>query len=241
MLEIPLRLEGLATKTAMSDKLPFKPFSEHAEVRMYYNGFLPHWRQAGCTYFVTFRLADSVPQRVLDEWRYDRDNWLAGRGIDTASNGWTRDLQKLSCEERRLFERRFAKKLFECLDEGHGACHLRNAAIATTVADAMTHFHGSRLDTGDFVIMPNHVHALVTPYSGYELEDVLHSVKSFTANRINMTLGQSGTLWMNESHDHIVRDGAELLRIQEYIRRNPEKAHLQTGEFLLREAEYELK
>jgi len=225
----------------VSDKLPFKPFDERGGLRIYYNGFLPHWRQTGCTYFVTFRLADSVPRKVLDEWRYDRDTWLAARGIDTASSNWTRDLRRLSAEDRRLFERYFARRLFEYLDRGHGTCHLRNPTIATMVADAMSYFHGMRLDTGDFVIMPNHVHALMTPYSGYELEDVLHSVKSFTANRINKALGRSGTLWMEESYDHIVRDGEELFRIQQYVRRNPEKAKLKAGEFSLHEAEYGLK
>ena len=224
----------------MSDKLPFKPFDEHGEVRVYYNGFLPHWRQAGCTYFVTFRLADSVPQKVLDEWRYERDIWLAARGIDTASSEWTQDLRKLCWEDRRLFERHFARKLFEFLDQGYGACHLRNPAVATIVADAMAHFHGARLDTGDFVVMPNHVHALMTPYSGYELENILHSIKSFTANEINRALGRAGTLWMEESHDHIVRDGEEMLRIQQYIRRNPEKAKLREGEYIPHQAEYAL-
>jgi len=31
-------------------------------------GNLPHWRQQGVTYFVTFRLADSLPQAKLDQW-----------------------------------------------------------------------------------------------------------------------------------------------------------------------------
>ena len=49
------------------------------------------------------------------------------------------------------------------------------------------------------------------------------------------------TLWMEESHDHIVRDGEELLRIQSYIRANPEEAKLAHDEYRMHEAEYELK
>jgi REP element-mobilizing transposase RayT len=143
--------------------------------------------------------------------------------------------------DRRTFERHFSGKMFVYLDRGLGECVLRNPDISKIVADSLLFFHSERLDTGDFVVMPNHAHVLMTPYSGYELEDVLHSVKSYTANQINRTLKRSGTLWMEESHDHIVRDGEELLRIQSYIRANPEEAKLAHDEYRIHEAEYELK
>ena len=224
----------------MSNKLPFKPFDEQGEVRIYYNGFLPHWRQSGCTYFVTFRLADSVPQPVVNEWKHERDRWLAARGIDSRIPGWYQAFKTLAAEDRRTFERHFAGKLFEYLDRGHGACVLRDADISILVADSLMFFHGERLDTGDFVVMPNHVHGLLTPYPGFELEQVLHSIKSYTANQINRSIDRSGTLWMEESHDRIVRDAEELLRIQAYIRANPDKAKLPDGEFRLHQAEYDL-
>ena len=224
----------------MSERLSFKPFDEHGGVRIYDNGFLPHWRQVGCTYFVTFRLADSVPQRVLDEWKYERKQWLAARGVDPTASGWPSTIRSLSQQDLRLFQRRFANKLFACLDTGHGECFLRNAEIAQIAADALLFFHTRKLETGDFVVMPNHVHALMTPIAGFELEDVLHSIKSYTANQINKRLGRSGPLWMNESYDHLVRDGEELLRIQTYIRTNPDKARLDAGKYQLHTAEYEL-
>jgi hypothetical protein len=39
-------------------------------------GHLPHWEQSGATYFVTFRLADSLPADVLAQWRDERAAWL---------------------------------------------------------------------------------------------------------------------------------------------------------------------
>ena len=108
------------------------------------------------------------------------------------------------------------------------------------MSDALRHFHGRRLDTGDFVVMPNHIHALLTPYASFELENILHSIKSYTANQIQALRGTSGTLWMSESHDHIARDGEELNRIQEYIRANPAKAGLSSNEFVLHTARYAL-
>ena len=223
----------------MSRKLTFNPLDELGEVRIYYNGFLPHWRQTGCTYFVTFRLADSVPRAVLAEWNYERDTWLSVRGVDPKTRDWKKALETLSKEDRRLLERHFAGRLLEYLDRGHGDCVLRKSEIRQVVADSMLFFHSKKLDTGDFVVMPNHVHALLTPYAGFELEDVLHSIKSYTANQINNKLRRSGTLWMEESYDHIVCDGEELLRIQQYIRVNPEMARLAHSDYCIHEADYD--
>jgi putative transposase len=222
----------------MPNLLNFKPFDESGYLRIYQNGFLPHWRQPGCTYFVTFRLADSIPQEVLDEWKYERDTWLTARGIDPYVLGWAKAMTILSKADRVLFDRTFTTKMFQYLDMGHGACWLRAPDISKIVADSLMHFHSQRLEIGDFVIMPNHVHALITPLFDFELEELLHSLKSFTANQINRKLNRSGVLWMEESYDHIVRDRESLGRIQSYIRANPDKANLPDTQYHLYQAEY---
>ena len=219
-------------------KLSFKPFDEKAELRIYYNGFLPHWRQNGCTYFVTFRTADSIPKPVVDQWREERRRWLAARGINDDVESWSCEVSKLSKADREIFNRHFARKLFLKLDECHGKCIFRDPKFAQIVAEAVRYFDRQRMNVGDFVIMPNHVHALLTPLAPDELEDILHSIKSFSANKINQEIGGSGTFWKNESHDHLVRDSEELLRIQKYIRANPAKANLHEGQFLLECRDY---
>ncbi|HEX2474908.1 MAG TPA: hypothetical protein VHK01_09185, partial [Lacipirellulaceae bacterium] len=50
------------------------------------HGNLPHWYQPGVTYFVTFRLDDSVPQALARSWHAQRDYWLRANGIDIAPN-----------------------------------------------------------------------------------------------------------------------------------------------------------
>ena len=40
------------------------------------SGNLPHWRQEGTTYFVTFRTADSLPQEKMKQWLAERKTWL---------------------------------------------------------------------------------------------------------------------------------------------------------------------
>ena len=85
----------------------------------------------------------------------------------------------------------------------------------------------------EFVVMPNHVHALLIPQDEHIVEAILHSWKSYTANKINDVIGASGTFWMDENFDHAVRSWEQLERFRRYIRENPGKARLHEGLFLL--------
>jgi putative transposase len=220
--------------------IPFRAFNEHGEVRIYDHGILPHWRQADCTYFVTFRLADSIPKRLLQEIEYERTRWLQARGIDPEGANWRCRFATLPTAEQRQYERLVERLVDTSLDECHGCCALRHPAVGKKVAAALEFFHGSRVLTGDFVIMPNHVHVLLTPSAGFELEDILHSIKSYTANQINRALDRTGRLWQRESYDHILRDPQQLEAYQQYIAANPTKAKLAVGQYILSHAEYVL-
>ena len=68
----------------------FQPLDEQLPVRIYYTSML-HWRQDGCTYFVTYRLADSIPQKVVEKWDYEKLKWVqtrlkSARYVDSVSN-----------------------------------------------------------------------------------------------------------------------------------------------------------
>ncbi len=173
---------------------------------------LPHWRQSGTTYFVTFRLADSLPQDKMRQLRNERENWLK------------RHPEPRSPSDIAEYHRLFSKKIEEWLDAGAGSCVLAQPNVAAIVADALKHFHGKRYILGEWVVMPNHVHVVITPLGEHHLSDILHSWKSFTANAINKVLQRSGELWQHESYDHIVRSAKQLERIEQYIRENPVKA-----------------
>lgn len=218
--------------------IPFHGFDERGELRFYHHGVLPHWRQAGCTYFVTFRLADSIPEPVLKEHEYERTQWLQSRGIDPENRNWKHRFAILPANERRLYEKLVGRLLNTSLDECHGSCVLRDSVIHNKVAASLKHFDGSRVQTGDFVVMPNHVHVLLTPMYGFELEDILHSIKSYTANEINRLLKQAGQLWQRESYDHVVRDFEQLHAFQQYIAANPAKSRLRSGEYAISTANY---
>jgi putative transposase len=223
--------------------IPFRGFDERGEVRVYYNGVLPHWRQADCTYFVTFRLADALPEAVVREFEYERDQWLSHRGIELKTlpqekSIWNETLGRLSLTDQGVYEKTMATTLCKYLDAGHGSCVLKRPDIRKIVADSLSYFHDQRVRTGAFVVMPNHVHALMRPLPGFELEDILHAVKSFTATKINRILGTDGRFWMKESYDHIVRDYEQLEAFQQYIAANPLKAKLRIDEYTLVTANY---
>ncbi|XAM01134.1 class I tRNA ligase family protein [Phycisphaeraceae bacterium D3-23] len=97
--------------------------------------------------------------------------------------------------------------------------------------DAAMHWHGERMDLHAAVVMPDHVHLLLTPYMADEgnwhsLSALLHSIKSFSANQINRVRGATGSLWLDESFDRIVRDEDEFYEKWNYIRNNPVKSGL---------------
>lgn len=205
-----------------------------------YERNLPHWRQDGAVYFVTFRLKDSIPKSVLEAWEHDRRIWLAANGV-TDANDPTDRLQRyraIPIERRRAYERDQARRFFVELDRCHGACVFRSADVSAIVEGALRFHDGTRLRCGDFVIMPNHVHWLLMPLGEHKLEEILHSVKRWSARQINLLLGQSGSLWQKESYDRIVRDAGECERTRSYLEQNPIKAQLKLDEFRYHRADW---
>ena len=218
---------------------PFRGLDPFLPVRVY-RRHMPHWRQDGATYFVTFRLGDSVPRTKLEQWRWERRTWYEAHGLsdDLSADEWQARYQQIPTVDREELERRMARTMFIELDKCHGACVLRNRECSGVVGIALRHFHGDRCQCGDFVVMPNHVHWLLMPVGGHQLEDILESVKRYTAVRINAITDQNGNVWQREGHDRIVRDSSELARTRRYIRLNPEKARLGENEYLYHQAEW---
>ena len=189
----------------------------------YYKRHLPHWRQHGATYFVTFRQADSLPQTRLRELKLLRIEWERRHPEPRSSELW----QELSREVITRVER--------WLDQGMGSCVLRNGQSRERVVEAVHHFDQDRYELVCYVIMPNHVHAIVRPLTpeSQPLERILQSWKAYTAREINATMHLSDAFWQDESFDRIIRDEEHLWRCIQYIGRNPRNARLGPGEYRL--------
>jgi type I restriction enzyme R subunit len=144
-------------------------FDPQAEL-LIYEHCRPHWSQAGAVVFITFRTHDSIPREVLERWEREKQDWLRRRG---KANGlkWTAILPTLSEIERNEFQQEFHRCREDFLDECHGACVLRQPALAKIVGDALLHFDGQRYRLGDFIVMPNHVHLLAVFPSAEALKE----------------------------------------------------------------------
>ena len=188
---------------------------------------LPHWQQEGARlYFVTWRLADSIPQEKLDRHHEERNAWLRRHPKESWDG-------KVEAEYHRLF----SAKIDRWLDAGSGSCVLREPENAAILKSALLHFEGDRSAMVSFVIMPNHVHLLFVLRPGWRLEEVVHSWKSFSAKQINRRTGRGGVLWQKDYFDRLVRDSEHLGNCVRYIRTNPEKAGLRSRGFVLWESE----
>lgn len=81
------------------------------------------------------------------------------------------------------------------------------------------------------VVMQTHVHLILqpleaTPGTFYSLAQIMHSIKSYSANSIQRLLNRKGNVWLDENYDRILRDDEEYLEKMDYIVNNPLKAGL---------------
>jgi menaquinone-specific isochorismate synthase len=187
------------------------------EVTIRDRGRLPHWEKDGAVYFVTFRLADPLPKSVLDQIECER------RTIVTTANQLHRDL---STDERRKIQRLSTPIIEKFLDNGAGACRLRNPVIAEAMADTLCHFDQRRYRLFAWCIMPNRVHVVARLFPGEKLAAAVHSWKSFSAKHANRVLGARGAFWQREYYDHLIRSEEEFERAVRYVAENPAKANL---------------
>lgn len=188
----------------------FPPFI--AEIVKKRGDRLPHWTSDGAVYHVTFRLADSLPKHVLEQFEEERDS-LSRR-------------PDLSAEERKRLDYLVSDEVEAYLDTGKGECLMSNPEIADLVAHALANFEGERYRLHAWCVMPNHVHLVLQPLAGHELPHIMHSLKSFTAHEITKKLGRTGAVWQAEYYDHLIRHEGSYSRVIEYVLDNPRKAGL---------------
>mgnify|MGYP002624265700 CR=1 FL=1 len=207
----------------------FRGFHDDLPITFYHRN-LPHWRQDGAHYFVTFRLADSLPQSKLNELKSLRRAFfasmgIAGRRTDRRSVLLPTDEATKKWEE---FTRQQMQRVEKWLDQGMGSCVLKRPELSSIVTDALHHFDNDRYELCCYVVMPNHVHLILKPLQPdvHPLEKLLQSRKRQSAYQINLALHQTGQLWQEESFDRIIRDPDHLYQCIEYIGDNPRRAGL---------------
>ncbi len=199
----------------------------------------------GASLFVTFRLADSIPQAIVRHYRNQKfaiDNQLA-RLVGANATGEIDDIRSNRLKDfHRAWFRKFEQILHK---ESTGPVWLKNPEIASLVFESFMHRDGRDFDLKALCIMSNHVHSVFRPHlthdsitvvkhtAGFHMEAdsptlgvTMKSLKGYTARMANRLLGRTGKFWEVESYDHQVRDEAEFHRIVGYVLQNPVKAGL---------------
>ncbi len=170
--------------------------------------------------FITFRTADSMPKEVSIRWQRELEHWLTANQLPLALAASTAVkktmrhddmIEKMSAAQRREFKKLSDRFFQRSLDNCHGKCLLKRAELAEIVGNAMLFYNEEKYDLDRFVVMPNHVHAIVQFRIGASLGVVSQSWMRYTARQINMDTSDSGEFWQPERVDkHPAADSTDL-------------------------------
>jgi REP element-mobilizing transposase RayT len=192
------------------------------EVHIRQRGRLPHWEKDIGLYFITFHLADSLPQQVLEKIAERHRILLEAKHLKA----------NLLPSQEVLIAEFSPAKLEEYFDRGAGACSLRDPRIAELTVNALRFWEGKRYRLVAWCVMPNHVHVVCRLLPGQQLGKVLLGWKSFTGRKANEILNRSGAFWQREYYDRLIRDGEEFERAVHYVLSNPERAGLKDWKWI---------
>jgi putative transposase len=188
--------------------------------RSYYQRHLPHYQPPDAKLFITFRLAGSIPQAVIEQLEQE-----AERIVETISSDGDRS-SAINVQEKRMFGR--WDKYLDLAN--HRPTWVARPEIAKIVADAIQYRDGLEYDLHAYCIMPNHVHMIFQPLciegKPKPLARIMQSLKRYTAREANKILKRHGSFWQAESYDHVIRDADEYERILHYVCQNPVKVWL---------------
>lgn len=192
---------------------------------------LLHYHLPGATYFITLRLAGSLPPeailRLQEEYKANLrrlEGTLTGPALATAG------YQEEKCHFGRV------DGLLDRAD--HGPRWLAWPDWARIVMDCIHELDPAHYHLQAFCMMSNHVHLLIDQQSIPDpaprrdgkyytaLSWAIRLLKGKSVALCNRVLGRSGAFWRHGSYDHVVPDEREYERILAYIVSNPVKAGL---------------
>ena len=179
----PCPHERAARKNVMTVTTDYEPIGWHSR------GYLPHFDAGEVFQSITFRLYDSMPQRL---WKSGNMSWQANRNCG-----------KTSCD-----------------------LELKHTWIAALVQSALTYFDSQRYRLSAWVVMPNHVHLLAAPCIDHSLSNIMHSLKSYTAQEANRLLNRRGNFWFEDYFDRYIRNAKHFENAVNYIESNAVRAGL---------------
>jgi len=127
------------------------------DYKFFYRRNLPHIQPLGATFFITFRLAGSLPQVLLRQWEEEKRLHLVEQLRIT-------DEHKREQHERE-WQRRWFRKFESSLDRAQsGPTWLKDERVAAQVAESLRYRDGKVYRFDAYCIMSNHVHVVFAPF-----------------------------------------------------------------------------
>jgi REP element-mobilizing transposase RayT len=166
-------------------------------------GYLPHFDGRAIPQFITLRLFDSVPTSILDRW--------------------VRELEPANSKRNKITLQR---RIERYLDQGYGEALMKINSIAEMIQNELLYDDGQRYRLSSWVVMPNHIHYLLTRFETIELAQLMQSFKSLTSHKANNLLRRKGEFWMPDYFDRYIRNAEHFKKTVRYIENNPVKARL---------------
>jgi putative transposase len=181
----------------------------------FYRRKLPHWQPAEGTFFITYRLAGSLPLQVIASLKeiYQQQKMCP-------------DNQTQEREEiiRQDYFFAFENEMEKTLNEPHW---LKNSEVAKIVMDSLLFNNNKHYTLWCACLMSNHVHILLSTLKNSPLLNViLQNHKKFTAVQCNKILRRTGQFWAEESFDTVIRNNSHFFSVVHYIINNTVKAGL---------------
>lgn len=202
------------------------------ERKEHYRINLPHFQQPGQTYFVTWMLKNAVSYKALPKYA-DKISSLRYE-IKVAKNAQlATDKIETIKKEYYITRKKYIQAFDDLMDsQTVTGINLSRKENTDALMNTLHFYNGKKIYNYAFCIMPNHVHWVFETLKVDEngkpvyLQDIMQSVKRFSANKINEIENRKGSLWQKESFETTIRNNRHLYNTIEYTINNPVKAGL---------------
>jgi len=204
------------------------------EKKEFYRHYLPHYQQPGQAYFITWSLKDAVPAKALHSYTLKLEmlkSHITMHKLEKSENFIIESLES----EYNAVRRKYIKAYNDLLDaERNPIINLSKPEYTEIIIGSLKFWEGKKLNNCAFTIMSNHVHWVFEVLEKDEkgnpvyLQDIMQSVKRFSANRINKLENRQGHLWQKENFDTTIRDNKHMYNAVNYTLNNPVAAGLVT-------------
>lgn len=200
-------------------------------MKTFYRSNLPHIQPVGAAFFITFRLAGSIPKAIIQG--LSEKYHLQIQKAANISDAYLRNLEIYNLRKIYLVE------LDLILDKiNEGPQYLKDVEVMNIIGNEFKKHDGILYDLIAYCIMSNHVHLVIDTESQIvdikdeielnqkyvPLDKIMKLIKGATAQYCNKHLNRTGQFWERESFDMYIRNEKMLNNVISYTLENPVKA-----------------